>query len=84
MSFNYGTNTAFGAIGHWDAPDIGWGVIPSPSRWNHLVYTFDGTTTRVFVNGAQTNSEIWPPARSTRMRAQRSPLPRKSTMSPAH
>lgn len=58
MSFNYGANVNFGAIGHWDAPDIGWGAVPPASQWNHLVYTYDGTTTRVYVNGVQTNEEF--------------------------
>ena len=57
MSFNYGTNVNFGAIGHWDAPDIGWGAVPPAGQWNHVVYTYDGTTTRVYSNGVQTNSE---------------------------
>jgi hypothetical protein len=57
MSFNYGTNAAFGAIGHWDAPDIGWGAIPAAGQWHLLTYTFDGDTTRVFDNGVQTNTE---------------------------
>ena len=25
MSFNYGSSPDFGAVGHWGAPDIGWG-----------------------------------------------------------
>jgi hypothetical protein len=58
MSFNYGGNVNFGAIGHWDAPDIGWGTVPPANQWNHVVYTYDGTTTRVYVNGVQTNMEV--------------------------
>ena len=57
MSFNYGANAAFGAIGHWDAPDIGWNVVPPAGQWHHLVYTFDGTTTRVYADGVLANSE---------------------------
>jgi hypothetical protein len=58
MSFNYGGNVNFGAIGHWDTPDIGWGTVPPANQWNHVVYTYDGTTTRVYVNGVQTNMEV--------------------------
>jgi len=60
MSFNYGANGAFGAVGHWGAPDIGWGTVPAARNWHHLVYTFDGTTstTRVYVDGVQTNTEV--------------------------
>jgi regulation of enolase protein 1 (concanavalin A-like superfamily) len=58
MSFNYGLNAAFGAIGHWDAPDIGWNVTPAANQWHHLVYTYDGTTTRVYADGVLMNSEI--------------------------
>jgi len=60
MSFNYGLNAAYGAVGHWDTPDLGWnnaGGAPSAGRWHHLVYTYDGTTTRVYADGTLWNSE---------------------------
>ena len=61
-SFNYGASAAFGAVGHWGAPDIGWGtgLVPAAQRWHHLVYTYDGTTTRVYSDGVMTNSETLP------------------------
>lgn len=61
MSFNYGNHGAFGAVGHWGAPDIGWvdaGGAPAAGEWHHLVYTYDGTTTRVYSDGALMNSEV--------------------------
>src|SRR5687767_7094081 len=61
MSFNYGFNNLFGAIGHWDAPDSGWndaGGAPQAGFWHHLVYTFDGQTTRVYADGVLQNSEL--------------------------
>ena len=67
MSFNYGTNPNWGAVGHWDAPDLGWGPggAPAAGVWHHLVYTYDGTTTRVYADGClvdetdcPTNSEV--------------------------
>ncbi len=61
MSFNYGLNGAYGAVGHWGAPDLGWnnaGGAPSASRWHHLAYTYDGTTTRVYSDGVLANSEV--------------------------
>ena len=48
------------AIGHWGSPDIGWnnsGGAPAAGQWHHLVYTYDGTTTRVYSDGVQANSE---------------------------
>ncbi|HVR75289.1 MAG TPA: LamG-like jellyroll fold domain-containing protein, partial [Planctomycetota bacterium] len=56
MSFNYGVNPMYGAIGHWGGagPDIGWndgGGAPAAGQWHHLVYTYDGTTTRVYSDG---------------------------------
>jgi len=61
MSFNYGSNEYFGAVGHWchlPGPDIGWGpVVPAASQWHYLVYTYDGTTTRVYADGALANQE---------------------------
>ena len=61
ISFNYGTNGAFGAVGHWGAPDLGWddaGGAPEPFQWHHLVYTYglDGVT-KVYANGELANEE---------------------------
>jgi len=59
MSFNYGNNAMWGAVGHWEGAthDIGWWADHSPApatnTWWHLVYTFDGTAARVYVNGEQ-------------------------------
>jgi hypothetical protein len=62
VSFNYGQDAAFGAMGHWGPPDIGWnntaGNAPQRNRWHHLVYTYDGTTTRVYTNGVLANMEV--------------------------
>jgi hypothetical protein len=63
MSFNYGVNAQFGAVGHWGAagPDLGWndsGGAPAAGQWHHLAYTFDGVTTRVYSDGVLANSEV--------------------------
>jgi hypothetical protein len=61
MSFNYGMSNVHGAVGHWcnnPGPDIGWGAVPAAGQWHHLAYTYDGTTTRVYVDGELTNREI--------------------------
>ncbi|MBX3745946.1 MAG: hypothetical protein KF833_11625 [Verrucomicrobiae bacterium] len=66
MSFNYGSDFRWGAVGHWggDGPDLGWnndGGSPEANRWHHLVYTLDGTVTRVYANGRLENGEILAP-----------------------
>ncbi len=62
MSFNYGVNGVYGAVGHWGAgPDVGWnpaGGAPPAGQWHHLVYTYDGTTARVYADGVLQNSEV--------------------------
>ena len=61
MSFNYGTNTDFGAVGHWgDDFDLGWRGTPQANTWHHLAYTFDGETSRVYLNGELNNEEDMP------------------------
>jgi hypothetical protein len=68
MSFNYGWSAAWGAVGHWGGADIGWDPSagadtanptgnPKSGVWHHLVYTFDGTTQRVYSDGVEKNSE---------------------------
>jgi hypothetical protein len=67
MAFNYGRHGTFGAVGHWGAADIGWvdnaGTAGSPeaAKWHHLVYSYDGTTTRVYSDGQLRNSETLAP-----------------------
>ena len=58
VSFNYGSNAAFGAVGQWGAPDLGWNGTPAAGQWHHLVYTYDGTTTRVYSDGLLKNTEV--------------------------
>lgn len=67
LAFNYGNSGAFGAVGHWGAPDLGWvnaGGAPSARDWHYLVYTYDGGgvagtgTTRVYADGVLLNSEV--------------------------
>ena len=58
MSFNYGNNAAWGAVGHWGGvADMGWwgthSPAPAANKWWHLTYTHDGTATRLYVNGEE-------------------------------
>ena len=61
MSFNYGSHFAYGALGRWGSPDLGWnndGGSPAANKWHHLVLTYDGATTRVYADGALSNAEF--------------------------
>jgi hypothetical protein len=59
VSFNHGTDPAFGAVGHWGAPDIGWNSQITFNAWTHIAYTWDAATrvTRVYRDGVQVNVE---------------------------
>ncbi|MGI8966594.1 MAG: LamG-like jellyroll fold domain-containing protein, partial [Limisphaerales bacterium] len=61
MAFEYGYNGTSGAAQHFGAAtDISWdplGGAPLNNRWHHLVYTFDGATESVYVDGALANSK---------------------------
>jgi hypothetical protein len=57
MSFNYGSHDTWGAVGHWGPPDLGWNGAPKRDQWHHLVYTYDGTTQRVYADGVEKNFE---------------------------
>jgi hypothetical protein len=65
MNFNYGWKD-FGAVGHWgDDADMAWegfdnatggtGGYPPLENWQYLVYTYDGSTIRLYVNGELNN-----------------------------
>jgi hypothetical protein len=63
MSFNYGSDFRWGALGEWGTPDLGWnsdGGNPVPNQWHHLVYTLDQNVNKVYIDGQLANGEILP------------------------
>ena len=52
MAFTYGNNPNYGAVGHWGV-DMGWSPVPEAGNWWHLVYTYDGSTSRLYVNAEE-------------------------------
>ena len=60
LSFNYGSDGRWGAVGHWGNPDLGWnnaGGAPAAGKWHHLVFTYDGSVSRVYADGSLANFE---------------------------
>ncbi len=49
--FRYGAHPEFGAVGRWGSADMGFSKIPETGRWHHLVYTYDGRTQSIYVDG---------------------------------
>ncbi len=61
LTFGYGNSGTWGAVGHWGGPDMPWfaaGGSPTLGQWHHMVYTYDGTTTRLYSDGIETYSEV--------------------------
>ncbi len=57
MAFNFGSNGSWGAATHW-GDDVGWGATPpAAGAWRHLVYTYSGNVTGVFIDGARANTK---------------------------
>jgi hypothetical protein len=85
VSFNHGLNAAFGAVGHWAAPDIGWGADATAiaenvkqGQWTYIAYTWDSAnlTTTVYSDGALANSEVLTtPLNTWAVDGQNRPLP---------
>jgi len=57
MAFRYGSHSYYGAVLHWGWPDLDWNGAPPAQQWHHLVYTYDGTMTRIYADGVLKNSE---------------------------
>ena len=80
VSFNHGLNAAFGAVGHWGAPDIGWGDPTNvvQGQWTYVAYTYDSSslTTTVYSDGVQANTEtLAAPLNTWAVDGQGRPLP---------
>ncbi len=49
---SFGSHATWGAMGHWDWPDMGFDTgNPSTDAWHHICATFDGSTERVYLDG---------------------------------
>lgn len=55
---NYGSSSSYGAVTHWDTPDMGFaGGAPTAGSWHQIAVTFDGVTEKVYVDGVLNNTE---------------------------
>lgn len=58
LSFNYGANGTYGAVGHWGSADVGWSGTPLAGFWHYLVYTYNGDKiVRVYADGVLKTEE---------------------------
>lgn len=55
--FRYGADPDFGAIARWGACESAFENLPPPGMWHHLVYTYDGVSQAVYVDGKLDNSK---------------------------
>ena len=62
----YGSNTTWGALGQWGAPDLPWGTLPPSGTWHHVTWVHTGpgdggaippNTTFLYVDGVLNNQE---------------------------
>jgi len=65
FSFGHGNSPAFGANALWGPPDIGWNGKMALNRWTYIAYTWDGTTSSVYMDGELVNSEATTPPVTT-------------------
>jgi hypothetical protein len=57
LAFNYGSGGEFSAVTHYDG-DMGWGdESPADGQWHHLVYTYDGSTAKIYDNAVERGSQ---------------------------
>lgn len=54
--FRYGADPDFGAIARWGSSEAAFATVPPPGHWHHLVYTYDGKTQSVYVDGKLDNA----------------------------
>ncbi len=55
--FRYGADPDFGAVARWGASESAFTVVPPPGHWHHLVYTYDGESQAVYVDGKLDNAK---------------------------
>lgn len=60
-SFNHGGNGTWGAVGQWGGADIGWNGKITAAQWNHVVYTWEPTTTTgiVYSDGQPATTNVF-------------------------
>lgn len=55
MAFTYSANNDHGAVDRWGG-NMPWAPVPPAGQWHHLVFTFDGSVTRIYADGVLNNS----------------------------
>lgn len=62
-AFTHGYHGTWGAVAHWDAPDMSWNGTQEAGIWTCIAYTYDNATgvTSVFTNGVVAASKTIAP-----------------------
>jgi hypothetical protein len=59
FAVGHGLNNLWGALVTWQTgPDIGWQDQQVYGRWNYIVVTYDGSTTRAYSDGRLVDSDV--------------------------
>ncbi len=77
MALNHGFHQTWGAIAHWDAPDMSWNGTQEAGIWTCVAYSYDGATgeASIYTNGSLVERRLVGPLNTWALDTNGNPLP---------